>query len=147
MSILRERKWGSRHWTASAARSLISARNGSAVILAQRLRRCRGRCEPTGGERHRIHPAAGGKPGDDAHRPRRIILRRCEVQDGCSGERSRGGCYQYAAEEFRARSLRNLSECVLYVETEQFAADRINVALGATAGIFPDQPSIIATVG
>jgi hypothetical protein len=41
----------------------------------------------------------------------------------------------------------NISKCVLYMETEQFAADRINVALGATAGIFPDQLSIIATVG
>jgi hypothetical protein len=30
---------------------------------------------------------------------------------------------------------------------EQFAADRINVVLGATAETFPDQPSIIATVG
>jgi hypothetical protein len=45
------------------------------------------------------------------------------------------------------RAGENMSECVLYVETEQFAADRINVALGATAGIFPDQLSIIATVG
>jgi hypothetical protein len=42
-------------------------------------------------------------------------------------------------------ALRNLSERVLYVETPQFAADRINAALGATAGIFPDQPNIIAT--
>jgi hypothetical protein len=45
----------------------------------------------------------------------------------------------------RLRPLRNLSGCVLYVETPQFAADRINAALGATAGILPDQPNIIAT--
>jgi hypothetical protein len=41
--------------------------------------------------------------------------------------------------------LRHLSERVLYVETPRFAADRINAALGATAGTFPDQPNIIAT--
>jgi hypothetical protein len=35
--------------------------------------------------------------------------------------------------------------CVLYVETPRFVADRINAALGATAGILPDQPNIIAT--
>jgi hypothetical protein len=33
----------------------------------------------------------------------------------------------------------------MYVETPRFAADRINAALGATAGTFPDQPNIIAT--
>jgi hypothetical protein len=41
------------------------------------------------------------------------------------------------------RPLRNLSGCVLYVETPQFAADRINAALGATAGILPDQQTLL----
>jgi hypothetical protein len=45
--------------------------------------------------------------------------------------------------EVAARALRNLRVCS-YVETPQFAADRINAALGATAGILPDQPNIIA---
>jgi hypothetical protein len=33
--------------------------------------------------------------------------------------------------------------CVLYLETPRFAADRINAALGATAGILPDQPTLL----
>jgi hypothetical protein len=40
-------------------------------------------------------------------------------------------------------ALRNLSGCVLYVETPQFAANRINAALGATAGILPDQQTLL----
>jgi hypothetical protein len=37
-----------------------------------------------------VDPAAGGKPGDDAHRPRRIILRRCAAWKGCSGDSADG---------------------------------------------------------
>src|SRR5260221_14707972 len=37
-----------------------------------------------------VDPAAGGKAGDDAHRPRRIILRRRELRKGWRG--GNGGC-------------------------------------------------------
>ena len=37
-----------------------------------------------------VDAAAGGKTGDDAHRPRRIILRFCEPREGRSGDSGAG---------------------------------------------------------
>ncbi len=50
--------------------------------------------------RRDVDPAAGGKTGDDGHWPRRIIVRRCELWKGWSGDNDPGKFKEFTAEKF-----------------------------------------------
>ncbi len=52
-----------------------------------------------------VDAAAGGKTGDNAHRPRRIIVRQCELRKGGSGDNAAGEFKEFTAEKFHIAPL------------------------------------------
>jgi hypothetical protein len=47
--------------------------------------------------RRDVDAAAGGKTGDDAHRPRRIVVRRCEWRKGGCGDNAGSESKEFTA--------------------------------------------------
>ena len=65
--------------------------------------------------RRDVDPAAGGKAGDDAHRPRRILVRRRKPREGRCGGNGAGRRYECTAVKFHDAPLRGANAIAIFV--------------------------------